>query len=395
MAWPANDCFDDQFVFTIFKLRAKGQKPRAKSFPMILHINGEQREFSDGLTVAALVAQLGMKPDRVAVELNLEIVPRTEWTITTLKNGDKLEVVHFVGGGSTNLAEEDTSVLSRAEAWSCPTCGRMATSKFCPDCGEKESSPADLSVKHFFSHALGELFHFDSKIFRSFRLLFTRPGFLTAEYLRGCRKPYLHPFQLFFVANLIYFFLQPYLGWSGLRTTLNIQTHMMSYSPLASRLVADRIAMKGLTPTQFASLFDHVVEVQARSLVLVMVALYALLVAALQWRRKQFFGQHLVFSLHFTAFWLMAIFVVLYPGLSLLLRFGLSHGLHFPSMNWDNLIFPVALLLLLTYSFLALRTVYRESFSLAFVKALVLAISFHYVLDIYRFILFLTALYSS
>ena len=104
------------------------------------------------------------------------------------------------------------------------------------------------------------------------------------------------PSSLFFVANLIYFLLQPYLGWSGLRTTLDIQTHMMSYSPLASRLVADRIATKGLTPAQFAPLFDHVVEVQARSLVLMMVVLYALLVAALQWRRKQFFGQHLVFS---------------------------------------------------------------------------------------------------
>jgi thiamine biosynthesis protein ThiS len=44
-----------------------------------------------------------MKPDRVAVELNLEIVPRSQWETTALKNGDKLEVVHFVGGGSTDL----------------------------------------------------------------------------------------------------------------------------------------------------------------------------------------------------------------------------------------------------------------------------------------------------
>jgi thiamine biosynthesis protein ThiS len=70
---------------------------------MFLHINGEQRDFSDGLTVASLVAQLGMKPDRVAVELNLAIVPRAQWDTTTLKDGDKLEVVHFVGGGSTGL----------------------------------------------------------------------------------------------------------------------------------------------------------------------------------------------------------------------------------------------------------------------------------------------------
>ncbi|HEY7405315.1 MAG TPA: sulfur carrier protein ThiS [Candidatus Angelobacter sp.] len=67
---------------------------------MLLQINGDPREFPDGLTVAALVAQLGMKPDRVAVELNLEIVPRAKWETTALKSGDKLEVVHFVGGGS-------------------------------------------------------------------------------------------------------------------------------------------------------------------------------------------------------------------------------------------------------------------------------------------------------
>jgi thiamine biosynthesis protein ThiS len=78
---------------------------------MILHINGEQRDFSDGLTVAALVANLGMKPDRVAVELNMEIVPRAQWEATTLKDGDQLEVVHFVGGGSG--ASELTHGFSR------------------------------------------------------------------------------------------------------------------------------------------------------------------------------------------------------------------------------------------------------------------------------------------
>jgi thiamine biosynthesis protein ThiS len=66
---------------------------------MILTINGESRDFPDGITLAALVAQLGMKADRVAVELNLEIVSRPQWEITVLKNGDKLEIVHFVGGG--------------------------------------------------------------------------------------------------------------------------------------------------------------------------------------------------------------------------------------------------------------------------------------------------------
>lgn len=67
---------------------------------MTLHINGEARDLSDGLTLASLIEQLGMKADRVAVELNLEIVSRATWDATHLKDGDKLEIVHFVGGGS-------------------------------------------------------------------------------------------------------------------------------------------------------------------------------------------------------------------------------------------------------------------------------------------------------
>jgi len=70
---------------------------------MKLHINGEERDFGhspDPLTLAALVEILGMKADRVAVELNLNIVPRDRWPETPLHDHDRLEVVHFVGGGA-------------------------------------------------------------------------------------------------------------------------------------------------------------------------------------------------------------------------------------------------------------------------------------------------------
>jgi thiamine biosynthesis protein ThiS len=66
---------------------------------MKLVINGEERQFPGSLTLAGLLAQLGLKSDRVAVELNRDIVPRDRWVDTVLNNGDKLEIVHFVGGG--------------------------------------------------------------------------------------------------------------------------------------------------------------------------------------------------------------------------------------------------------------------------------------------------------
>ena len=62
-------------------------------------VNGEDREFSSISTVSALLEQLGMKPDRVAVELNRELLPRDRWVATQLQDGDRLEIVHFVGGG--------------------------------------------------------------------------------------------------------------------------------------------------------------------------------------------------------------------------------------------------------------------------------------------------------
>jgi sulfur carrier protein len=70
---------------------------------MNLHVNGEEHTFADPapaqFTLAALIESLSMKPDRVAVELNREIVPRDRWPQTPLKDGDRLEIVHFVGGG--------------------------------------------------------------------------------------------------------------------------------------------------------------------------------------------------------------------------------------------------------------------------------------------------------
>ena len=67
---------------------------------MKLQVNGEEHSIAGTLTLAALIEQLGMRADRVAVELNREIVARERWPSTELREGDRLEIVHFVGGGS-------------------------------------------------------------------------------------------------------------------------------------------------------------------------------------------------------------------------------------------------------------------------------------------------------
>ena len=62
-------------------------------------VNGESRHIAPGLTVADLIAQLELTPKRLAIEHNLLILARSLWTETRLQTGDRLEIVHFVGGG--------------------------------------------------------------------------------------------------------------------------------------------------------------------------------------------------------------------------------------------------------------------------------------------------------
>jgi thiamine biosynthesis protein ThiS len=71
---------------------------------MKLEINGNSRDFPGPLSIQGLFQQLGIKPDRVAVELNRTIVPREQWDKTALSEGDRLEIVHFVGGGSLAIS---------------------------------------------------------------------------------------------------------------------------------------------------------------------------------------------------------------------------------------------------------------------------------------------------
>ena len=66
---------------------------------MQLIINGQPQTVQEGLSLSDLIAQFNMKAERVAVERNGAVVPRNDWPQTALQNGDRLEIVHFVGGG--------------------------------------------------------------------------------------------------------------------------------------------------------------------------------------------------------------------------------------------------------------------------------------------------------
>jgi len=66
---------------------------------MTVVLNGEERQCREGCTIADLVAELGLGKRRIAVEVNLDIIPHDEYATYSFKPGDRIEIVQFVGGG--------------------------------------------------------------------------------------------------------------------------------------------------------------------------------------------------------------------------------------------------------------------------------------------------------
>ena len=67
---------------------------------MHIQVNGEERTLAAGVTVAWLLTELDIRPDRVAVELNLNILDRSEFDRRSLQEGDRIEIISFIGGGA-------------------------------------------------------------------------------------------------------------------------------------------------------------------------------------------------------------------------------------------------------------------------------------------------------
>jgi thiamine biosynthesis protein ThiS len=66
---------------------------------IVIHVNGESRQAASGMTVTGLLAELGLNARRVAIEYNLQILPKANWEQTQIAEGDRFEIVQFVGGG--------------------------------------------------------------------------------------------------------------------------------------------------------------------------------------------------------------------------------------------------------------------------------------------------------
>ena len=89
----------------------------------------------------------------------------------------------------------------------CLNCGHFVADRFCSHCGQENIETKETFI-HQVQHLIGDITHFDSKFFRTVTYLFSKPGFLTLEYLKGKRADYVKPIQLFVFTSFIFFLFQ-------------------------------------------------------------------------------------------------------------------------------------------------------------------------------------------
>jgi hypothetical protein len=274
----------------------------------------------------------------------------------------------------------------------CPSCGHSSDGQFCSVCGEDKRRIKNYSLVGHLGEAFKVVTNIESGFFRSFRTLITRPGLLTAEYFAGRRKLYLKPLQLFLFCNIIFFFVQSYTRFNTLSTPLYVHIQQLPYSHYARAKVAKVIAERGVSFKEYQARFDATIESQSKTLIILMIPMFAVLLQALYWRAGRYFVEHLVFSIHFFSCFLLLLSadLLLMTAIARLARRVTALAAIFDSDHWSTVLLLAACL---GYLLVAVRRVYKQGWVNTVLKCVVLIAGIMFVVQLYRLCLFFTAFY--
>jgi hypothetical protein len=242
-------------------------------------------------------------------------------------------------------------------------------------------------LAHFAAEGLESILQFDARALVSLRAL-VRPGALTADFARGRRKPFVAPLQLFLICNLVFFIIEPLTGLTILAPPFDSQLHQSLYGGLTSSAAARYAAVHGPVTDEFRARFFRLTTLQARSLVILMVPMFAALMILVRAGGRRLFLERVVFALHLYGFWLLWLSIALIvTGLLILIVPGPLRG------RFDTPLTVVEFLGVFVYLGFGLQTAYGERGPQAWTKAALLTLGSYYVMHVYRFILFFTTLY--
>jgi len=241
------------------------------------------------------------------------------------------------------------------EQSACPECSTLLVGGYCHQCGAKLPDEHDLALKHFLHDGLDELTHLDSKIFRTLRALFFRPGFLSAEYFAGRKLRYVLPLRLFLVAFALNLFLytRPGVALYDVRFLISASPQGKQLEGTLEKAANKRHMTKEVLFERFNEHWQHDVSLFELGDVVFFALFLSLLI------RRRYLVKHLVFSLHTLSF------SILFGSLGWLYyaRFG---------FRLNPVLIAISFAVLLFYLSRAISTMYGTTGRKAWVKSFVM-----------------------
>ncbi len=207
----------------------------------------------------------------------------------------------------------------------CATCGATLQGKFCQDCGEKKLNPEhDFSVRHFLEETFESFTHLDSRVLRSFWLLFSRPGFLTAEFIAGRRVRYLKPIPFFIIAGVLFYLFfgkataffsnlgdmsQAYKQNNWVANTFHVDTESIFLQKASAAQQEPEVYWK-----KMAEDASH----RSKTWLFLIVPVWGMMLWLLFFRKIKWFAPHLIFALHGLTFFVLFDLLMLFISNKLL-----------------------------------------------------------------------------
>ena len=181
----------------------------------------------------------------------------------------------------------------------CGNCGAELGGPFCQFCGQKATGP-EVSLHDFFHEAFHEFAHVDGKIVQTLRLLLTKPGLLTKEFLSGRRARYISPLRVYLVCSVVFF------GLAALTPDARLRFFTVSYRPSPGDAPLDPAAVQRYQEEASLRAGREVVHDFPRVMFALM-PVFGLLTWVLYRKARPFYAAHLYYSIHFHAFVFLAL----------------------------------------------------------------------------------------